>query len=120
MRVMLWLRRLFSGAQLTQSASISGPSASCWIEITNLGDHLVNIRALDMMGQRASSPDGRFSLVSQDGNRSEGGRGRAGRYVLINDGKVVVDGRMERPQDGKVTDSGVFVLNNWGSAEHIM
>ncbi|XUJ36014.1 tetratricopeptide repeat protein [Bradyrhizobium japonicum] len=34
------------------------------------------------------------------------------------DGKrVIVEGRMPRPNDGAVTDVGVFILNDWGASE---
>lgn len=62
------------------------------------------------MGQMAVSPNGRYQLIWQDGSGP-----RDGRYVLIDDGKVVVDGTMERPHDGKVSDEGVFILNDWGA-----
>src|SRR3546814_12778985 len=42
---------------------------------------------------------------------------RGGRYVLIQDGRVVLDERMARPQGGKVADNGNFILNDWGASD---
>lgn len=62
----------------------------------------------------AVSPNGRYQLVWQDARSSPDGARLQGRYVLIDAGRVVVDRAMERPQDGNVNDTGVFILNDWG------
>jgi hypothetical protein len=33
--------------------------------------------------------------------------------LLIGDGRLLVEGRAERPNDAKVADNGVFILNDW-------
>jgi hypothetical protein len=38
---------------------------------------------------------------------------------LIDGDKIAVDGRMERPQDGKVADDGIFILNDWGDSQEL-
>lgn len=45
------------------------------------------------------------------------GIGTDGRYLLIDDDRLVVDARMQRPQDGKVADDGTFILNDWGDSD---
>src|SRR3546814_6068768 len=40
-----------------------------------------------------------------------------GRYVLLDGAELLVDGAMERPNDGKVADDGTFILNDWGSRD---
>ena len=64
------------------------------------------------MGQQAHSPSGRFTLIWQDMMRAADGRDLRGRYVLLDDVAVVVDGRMNSPQDGKVSDECTFILND--------
>ena len=81
------------------------------------GSGFVHVPALDFYSQRASSPNGRYILAWRDGNDAgtEGGARASGkgRYVLFERGQPIVEGRMERPQDGKVGDNGTFVLNDW-------
>jgi hypothetical protein len=36
---------------------------------------------------------------------------------LLDQGKIIAEGRMPRPNDGKVADNGTFVLNGWGAVE---
>jgi tetratricopeptide (TPR) repeat protein len=42
-----------------------------------------------------------------------------GRYILLDRGKIVAEGKLPRPNDGKVTDTGIFILNDWGSSESL-
>ena len=36
-----------------------------------------------------------------------------GEYILIDGDNLVLWGKLERPHDGKVSDSGIFILNDW-------
>ena len=68
------------------------------------------------MGQHAESPDGRFVLLWQD-RMMINGTLRGGRYVLLDDGRVVADRSMARPQHGKVAENGTCILNDWEASD---
>jgi hypothetical protein len=74
----------------------------------------IHIASHDFFGLRARSPSGRFTLAWADGGPDQS---RVGRYLLLDGKRVIVDGRMPRPNDGAVTDGGVFILNDWGALE---
>lgn len=42
--------------------------------------------------------------------------GRGG-WILLDAGKVIAEGGMQRPNDGKVANNGTHVLNDWGTLE---
>ena len=62
----------------------------------------------DFSGEYYQSPNGQFILAWNDQNEN-------GRYILLKNGKVIVQGKMKRPNDGMVSNSGVFILSDWGS-----
>lgn len=80
-------------------------------------ESLVDIPSLGFIGQACHSPDQTYLLAWADsdpsqrvsGYRTEG----PGRFILIKGTEVLVQGRLERPNDGKVANTGVFVLNDW-------
>nr|WP_295108507.1 hypothetical protein [uncultured Caulobacter sp.] len=75
------------------------------------------VHSRDLYGQFAKSPNGRFVLVwsdaDPDAHRSGPREDGPGRYVLLDGGQVIAEGRLERPHDGRVANTGVFVLNDW-------
>jgi hypothetical protein len=72
------------------------------------------------MGRCVRSPNGRFALAWQDADRSDSGQiRRRGRYLLLEHDRVVVDGGLPRPQDGRVADNGVFIFNDWGRPDQL-
>lgn len=80
-------------------------------------DRILQIPARGHFGPYQRSPNGRFILTWRDGN-DEGTQGGArdtgqGRYMLLDGDRIVCEGRMDRPNDGKVADDGTFVLNDW-------
>lgn len=66
-------------------------------------------------GSYTRSPNGRFRIAWRDGGSDRGN----GHYVLIDGEEIVCQGQMERPQDGKVADNGVFILNDWRSSSDL-
>jgi hypothetical protein len=74
----------------------------------------IHIASHDFIGLRARSPSGRFTLAWADGGPDQS---RTGRYFLLDGNRVIVEGRMPRPNDGAVTDGGGFILNDWGALE---
>lgn len=86
-------------------------------ELSYFGDQIVLVPSRDLMGQFSRSPNGRYMLVWSDADQA-GGRGGfresgEGRYLLLDDGQVIVEGGLQRLNDGKVADNGVFLLNDW-------
>jgi hypothetical protein len=75
---------------------------------------IIVIRSRDFVGPSAKSPNGRYTLAWCDGGPNQS---RKGRYFLLDRGRIVVEGGMPRPNDGRVVDSGVFILNDWGSID---
>lgn len=110
------LQRLFGTrtppAAKPMSDGVAPPPA---IEV--LGPETVHIRSRDFFGQVSRSPNGRYALGWRDAD-PDGGRGGArdaglGDYLLLEGERILVEGRMARPNDGKIADDGTFILNDW-------
>jgi len=102
-------RSLFGGpykptVEETAAAAPDGPS---------LLNNIVDIPERKFVGLSARSPNGRYTLAWSDGGPDQT---RKGRWLLLEGRKVIADGRMPRPNDGKVCDTGIFILNDWGSS----
>lgn len=126
---MSWLKRLLGGGTGLQAAahpavasvppSPSAPAAAggaARVRIASHGRRIVSVPELDFVGERATSANGRFTLLWRDRYWADG-EPVTGRYLLIDGDAVVVDQRMERPQDGKIADDGTFILNDWGDSQ---
>jgi len=71
----------------------------------------------DFFGQYAKSANRVYVLAWQEGRErkldgSPGGK-TLGQYLLFENRKLIAEGRMARPNDGKVADNGTFILNDW-------
>jgi hypothetical protein len=86
------------------------------VSIASHGRRILSVPELGFVGERVTSANGRFTLLRQDRYWTDGEL-VTGRYLLIDGDAVVVDERMERPQDGKVADDGTFILNDWGDSQ---
>ena len=123
---MSWLRRLLGGEgdrPAAEPALVPAPVAKAQtapprVNIASHGRQIVSVPELDFVGQRATSPNRRFTLLWRDRYWVDGELVE-GRYLLIDGDAVVVDGEMERPQDGKVADDGAFILNDWGDSQEL-
>lgn len=77
----------------------------------------MRVPSRDFTGHYVRSANGRYILAWREGDHSAsapGGRApERGRYLLIEYDTIVAEGRAERPNDGKVADNGVFILNDW-------
>jgi tetratricopeptide (TPR) repeat protein len=74
----------------------------------------VKIEQFDFYGQFSRSPNGRFMLTWKESwNHPFTGKHSLGLYFLLDGNRAIVTGRMERPNDGKVSNSGNFILNDW-------
>lgn len=118
---MSWLRRLLGGG-IEQASARPAPAAMepgpARVKIAEHGGRIVSIPELDMVGERATSASGRYTLVWHD-RRWMDGEIIEGRYLLIDGDAVILDRRMARPQDGKVADEGTFILNDWGDGDSL-
>jgi hypothetical protein len=87
-------------------------------EVTDHGflQEIVEIPSRDFFGFSSKSPSGRYTVAWCDGGPDQT---RKGRYFLLELGRIVAEGEMPRPNDGKVADNGVFVLNDWGPIESL-
>jgi hypothetical protein len=74
----------------------------------------IHIAEHDFVGMCSRSPNKRFTLAWVDGGPDQAS---AGPYVLLEGRAIITEGTMPRPNDGKVADNGVFLLNEWGSLE---
>lgn len=87
------------------------------LRVHEFSERLITIDAIDFVGQFARSPSGQFRLIWSDRNpegtiggyRTEG----HGRWALLEHDRLICEGRLERPQDGKVANDGTFILNDW-------
>ena len=117
---MSWLKRLFAGEAPRKAAALAGVPAvegeAARVSIASHGRRVVSVPELDLVGERATSANGRFTLLWRDRYWADGELA-TGRYLLIDGDAVIVDERMERPQHGKVADDGTFILNDWGDSD---
>jgi hypothetical protein len=67
----------------------------------------------------ARSPDGSYTIAWDDGGevsgRYVGGFRESGLgcYLLAFRDQIILEGKLERPNDGKVSNAGTFILNDW-------
>lgn len=123
---MSWLTRLLGGDRErpeTERMAEPAPLATARtgpprVNLASHGRRIVSVPELDFVGERTTSPNRRFTLLWRD-RYWMNGEVVEGRYLLIDGDAVVVDGRMERPQDGKVADAGTFILNDWGDSQDL-
>lgn len=58
-----------------------------------------------------------FSLALSDASpdgMSVGARNKGdGQFVLLREGKIIAKGNLQRPNDGKVSNQGSFIINDW-------
>jgi hypothetical protein len=109
----LWNRLFGTGDRKEPDAAKQATGAKARVV---LDGSFLEIPSLGFFGQYARSPNGRFTLAWRDATHTEAGDARRttpGRYLLIEGDEIIVQGRAERPHDGKVTDDGDFIINDW-------
>lgn len=108
MGLIRWLFRTKSAAPARLDKAIPGSA---------FDDRFIEIPSRKFYGQFSRSPNKRYTLAWRDANDSgtEGGARRRGkgRYILLDGDRIVAEGQMERPNDGKAANTGVFILNDW-------
>lgn len=84
----------------------------------NIQADFLSYSARKFYGPCSKSSNGQYVLAWCDANESgmQGGHRSKGhgQYLLFEDGRVIAEGKMARPNDGKVADNGTFILNDWG------
>ncbi len=76
----------------------------------------IQYEGLDFFCELDVSQNGRWTLAWSDSHPRIGGGHRTkglGAYFLLDDNLLVVAGRLERPNHGKVSNSGILIINDW-------
>lgn len=81
---------------------------------SGFGRDFITLPSHDFYGVASCSPNGRYTIAWLDGGPDQS---RRGRWLFLDGDTVVAKGNMARPNDGKVADNGVFILNDWGGIE---
>ncbi|MHC4533483.1 MAG: tetratricopeptide repeat protein [Planctomycetota bacterium] len=80
-------------------------------------DDWLRIKSIDFFGQFSTSPNGRYTLGWREGTPASEPDGTLkrtqGSYVLLDGDEIMLQGKMQRPNDGKVANNGTFILNDW-------
>lgn len=111
----MWLRDLFFGRRKTSEA----PASSDLVVPDSFEDRHLTLSDPRWFGACSKSPDGRWSISWSDSDPSgrRGGYRESGEgaYLLYDNMKrrVVLRGRLERPNDGHVANNGTFSLEDW-------
>ena len=100
--------------KIDTTLSVSGVAP---LSLSFFSDRFLTIDELDFVGQFSKSPNERYLVGWSDrspdgktgGHRYEG----MGRWILIRDNYLIAEGRLQRPQDGKVADNGTVLLSDW-------
>lgn len=85
---------------------------------------IISVPSIGFIGEHAESQNRRFFLGWSDWDNSQeiGGFRESGKgtFVLMENDSLLFEGKLERPNDGKVSDNGTFILNDWmfGEALH--
>lgn len=100
-----FFQRLFRGEVSTKTPDMTEASDA---SPATANSAFFEIRSREHYGQYARSLNNRFLLTWAD-------NARRGRYFLLERNRIVVEGTMSRPNDGKVANNGTFILNEWGT-----
>lgn len=84
-------------------------------------DGFTTINSLGIFGPSIESSNGRYKLVWMDADASSSTGGYRtsgkGKYALVEGESILTQGSLERPNDGKVADNGIFILADWRFGE---
>ena len=95
----------------------SQPEISTRCALDFFSDRFLTIRDLGFFGQFSRSPNGRYvvgwSDRSPDGSRGGHRYDGEGRWILLEGDRLIAQGNLQRPQDGKVADDGTVLISDW-------
>lgn len=74
-------------------------------------DWFIAIPGLGYYGSYLRSENGRFILSWSTPDPFDP-EGEPGKYLLIDGDKIILRGRLKEPKDGKVSDRGIFIIND--------
>jgi hypothetical protein len=79
--------------------------------------NFVSVDSTNFFGPYSESENGKFLVAWSDTDKEKGIGGfrerGEGSYILAEDTVVVISGRLQRPNDGKVANNGTFIINDW-------
>jgi len=111
---------LVSSNQIKTPTAIQSSSDKNAANVISLGKNSVMTTRdgnLDFYGQSSISPNGRFVITWEDADPASGIGGSRkkglGSYMLLQDGRILLKGKLERPNDGKVSNTGIFIIHDW-------
>lgn len=96
---------------------IPAPSAPQSSSGVSRSDGWLRVASNDFFGQYKDSQNKKFTLGWCDSFMEVSADGRehtvSGKYILLEDDRPILQGSMERPNDGNVADNGVFSFCDW-------
>ncbi len=109
---MSFFHRIFGGKDAGAYPAVAPAKveAQSSVPVDGAAPRFFEIPSRNHFGECARSRNGRFLLTWADDSAR-------GRYFLLCDNRILAEGRMARPNDGRVADNGTFILNQWGTGE---
>jgi hypothetical protein len=84
---------------------------------TAIDDGFLSIASIDFFGPCVVSKNRLYVLGWSDADRKSGSGGfrthGEGSYILLEKNTIIVQGHLERPNDGNIANNGTFILNDW-------
>lgn len=107
-------RRIFGGkdAAAVSPVAPAGVDRQSHAPFDDPAYRFFEIPSRNHFGECARSRNGRFLLTWADS-------GTQGKYFLLSGNRIIAEGRMARPNDGKVADNGTFILNQWATGNSL-
>lgn len=86
-------------------------------KIVKVGSDMIRVPSIDFFGVFSESETQLYTVAWADSDQSQGiggfREGGEGTYILLKNSQVLLTGSSQRPNDGKVADTGIFVINDW-------
>jgi tetratricopeptide (TPR) repeat protein len=79
--------------------------------------NLAALKESGFIGNHVQSPNKQFLIAWIDGDLDQGVIGARkegnGKFLIIENGKIILRGEVERPNDCKIANNGSFIINDW-------
>ena len=87
-------------------------------DIVFIDEYFLSISSMGFSGHYSQSENGQYIFAWSDGyvlEREEDGTEdwQTGRYILLADEKVILQGELERPDNGQVANNGSFIIADY-------